>query len=117
MRRVWWLFLALTACGTYGPVAPPVEPPPVVNPPPVVPPPVVPAPADLTATLDRIVVGSDLAEVITQLGAPTVSPANDGGPPTARWFFTFGADRYMVYAVFTNGKIVRKGSARIEVVK
>ena len=120
MRRVYWawfLGVVVSGCGTYGPIQPPVDPPPVS--PPVIPPVTPPTapPASITAFLNRIVVGSTLAEVSMAIGAPYKAPANDGGPPTARWNVSVGEEMWMAYATFVGGKVATKGAVRAEVVK
>lgn len=88
-----------------GPVAP-VEPPPVVPAPPPVE-----APASVAEFVGKIALGRTLAEAETSVGAKAV--AVPGTPPSARWYVTDPAGRWMVYVVLEAGVVARKGWAQI----
>ncbi len=136
MRRVWWAWLlgtclAAPACAGWHweqppdaeppPVVqppvdpPPVEPPPVVTPPvdPPPPPPPVTPPATVAALLDRIALGTSLADVQAAIGTPPVAPPSGAGPQVARWYFTDTGTTYLVFVVFEGGRATRKGSSPV----
>ena len=135
MRRLWWAWFlgaALTACGCQGsvvyvpkpedPPAPPVTPPGPVTPPvtppgPVTPP--TPPPATVTEALARLQTGQTVEEASQALGAPAaLIPASEGALAQARWFVGTAPDRWMVLVTLdAAGKIVGKGSAKLEDVR
>lgn len=118
--------LAVLACSStacqrpvvYVPAPPPVEQPPPPTPTdPAPPPPTQNPPTTVAAILDRIELGMSLESVVAVFGRAAEDIPAGPPPPLYRWYVKEGDQTFLVFVVVDGGRVVRKGSSVVEVIR